>query len=391
MLFKFTILVVKSLGRNKVRTALTGMGIMVLVAIFAIVTNVTATVKNKVNAQGDQTRLIVSERWTMPSRVPLRYIPEISQIDGVREWTTVNFLLGFLDESRRPDRQAMGMAVRPDNIRVMQEPASTISDDDFDAFMGRKDAVIVGPGLMKTMDWRVGQNFTLLAARFPPVDIQFTIVAVLPPGEMSNGFYCRHDYYMEATEDREAVNFIMLEIDGADRAKELAATLSDDYENRQPSLKVETESAGVARFAARSQAVLQIIDGVVAILVIDMVIILSNSISISVRERRVEMAVLKVLGFQPLHITMMIIAEAMLVGALAGFFGTGIVCAASQLTVGGQIPIMNWNKFLLQFPVPWSAAIWGLIMGAGVGLTGSAIPASSARSVKVSDVFARIA
>lgn len=391
MLFKFAILVMKSLGRNKVRTALTGLGIMVLVAIFSIVTNITSLVKRKVNAQGEQTRLLVSERWTMPSRVPLRYVPEIAGVDGIRDWSTMTFLMGFLDESRRRDRQVLAFATRPDNLREMQAAAKDVSDEDFDAFLARKDAALVGPGLMKTMNWEVGQRFTLLAARFPPVDIQFTIVGVLPPGDMSASFFCRHDYYMEATEDREAVNMVILEVEGAERAKELAAELSSDYENRQPSLKVETESAGVARFAARSQAVLQIIDGVVAILLIDMVIILSNSISISVRERRVEMAVLKVLGFQPLHITLMIIAEAMLVGALAGFIGTGIVSLLSQLTLSGQIPVARWNVFLLQFPVPWSAALWGMLIGAGVGLTGSALPASSAKSVKVSDVFSKIA
>lgn len=391
MLYKFSVLIFKSLGRNKVRTLLTGLGITVLVAIFAIVTNVTSLVKSKINAQGDQTRLIVSERWTMPSRVPLRYVPEITQVDGVKDWTTINFLMGFLDESRRRDRQAMALATRPDNIREMQAGVKGLSEEAYDAFQDRRDAALVGPGLMKTMNWEVGQTFTLLAARFPPVDIQFTVVGVLPPGEMSNGFYCRHDYYMEATNDREAVNCILIEVDGAERAKEIAAELGSDYENRQPSLKIETESAGVARFAARSQSVLQIIDGVVAILLIDMVIILSNSISISVRERRVEMAVLKVLGFQPLHITLMIIAEAMLVGALAGLVGTGIVCTASSLTVHGLIPLMKWNMFLIQFPVPWSAAAWGVLTGALVGLTGSALPASSAKSVKVSDVFSKIA
>jgi putative ABC transport system permease protein len=391
MLIKFAILVMKSLGRNKLRTALTGLGVMVLVAIYAVVTNVTSTVKNKVNAQGDQTRLIVSERWTMPSRVPLRYIPEITNQDDIKDWTTINFLAGFLDESRRRDRQAIGIITRPDNLREMHSGLENLDDEAVQALVERKDGAIVGPGLMKTMNWQIGQRFTLLAARFPPVDVQFTVVGTLPPGEWSNAFFARHDYYMEATGDREAVNAVMIEVNGAERAKELAANLSLDYENRQPSLKIETESAGVARFAARGQAVLQIIDGVVAILLIDMVIILSNSISISVRERRVEMAVLKVLGFQPLHITLMIIAEAMLVGALAGLLGTGIVSLLSQLTVNNVIPLMTWNKFLMQFPVPWSSALWGMLIGAGVGLTGSVLPASSAKSVKVSDVFARIA
>jgi putative ABC transport system permease protein len=391
MLFKFAILVMKSLGRNKVRTALTGLGVVVLVSIYSVVTTVTSSVKNKVAAQGEQTRLIVSDRWTMPSRVPLRYISDITKRDGVADWTTWNMVLGYLDETRRRDRQAAVIATRPENLKEMQIGLESLSDEAIEAFSTTKDGVLVGPGMMGTMKWEVGQKFTLLAARFPPVDIQFTVVGILPSGEWSNGIFCRHDYYMEATDDREAVNCVWLQISGAERAKEIAGELMTDYENQQPSLKVETESAGVARFAARSQAVLSIVDGVVAILLIDMVIILSNSISISVRERRVEMAVLKVLGFQPLHITAMIIAEAMLVGGLGGMVGTSLVCFISTLTETGLIPALPFTRFFLQFPVRPDAIFWGLLLGCGVGLTGSFLPALSAKSVKVSDVFSRIA
>jgi ABC-type antimicrobial peptide transport system permease subunit len=81
----------------------------------------------------------------------------------------------------------------------------------------------------------------------------------------------------------------------------------------------------------------------------------------------------------------------MLVGGIAGLFGTGVVCLVSELTLGGWIPTMQWNSFLLQFPVPWSTAGWGLLLGAAVGLTGSIFPAMAARKVKVSDVFSRAA
>jgi putative ABC transport system permease protein len=391
MLLKFALLVLKSLGRNKARTSLTALGVMVLVSIYAVVTNVTATVKKKAAAQGAQTRLVVSERWTMPSRLPMRYVDEIRSLPGVVNYTTWNLVAGFLDESRRRDRQAAAMATEPSTLREMHNGLETVTDEHIQALIDRKDGALVGQGLMQSMNWEIGQRFTLLAARFPPVDMEFTIVGTLPPGDWSNAFFCRHDYYMEVTDDREAVNCIWLEVAGEEVAKEIAAKLTADYENRQPSLKVETESAGVARFASRNQALLSVIDLVVAILLIDMVIILSNSISISVRERRVEMAVLKVLGFQPLHITLMIIAEAMFVGAMAGMLGTGLVCAMSQLTLDGVMPAFFATRFFLQFPVPWTAVVWGILIGAGVGLTGSAIPASSARSVKVSDVFARIA
>jgi putative ABC transport system permease protein len=390
MLFKFSILVLKSLGRNKVRTGLTGVGVMVLVSVFAVVTNVTSTVKGKI-AQGNQSRLLVSERWTAPSRLPVRYVDEIAQYPGVKNYTHWNVVTGFLDETRRRDRQSTAIATRIASLREMQNGLDKLSDETYEAFSQQKDGVLVGPGLMQNMNWQVGQRFTLFASRFPPVDIEFTIVGVLPAGDWSNSMFCRHDYYVEATGDHDSVNAMWVDAENESVAKELAAQLMMDFDNRQPSLKVETESAGVARFAGRSQAIMQIVDGVVLILLIDMVIILSNSISISVRERRVEMAVLKVLGFQPLHIALMIIAEAMFVGAMAGLLGTGVVCLVSELTLNEMMPATPFNRFLLQFPVPWSAMAWGAIIGAAVGLTGSALPASTARSVKVSDVFARIA
>ena len=47
-------------------------------------------------------------------------------------------------------------------------------------------------------------------------------------------------------------------------------------------------------------------------------LVIANAISISVRERRMEIAVLKVLGFRPGHVLMLILGEAVLIGALSG-------------------------------------------------------------------------
>jgi putative ABC transport system permease protein len=391
MVIKLAILVLKSLSRNRIRTTVTAFGIVVLVAIFSLVTTVTSTLKRKMLTNADETRLIVTERWTAPSRVPLRYVRQIAELEGVRDWTTMNTVFGFLDESLRRDRAVIAIATRPENVRTMHSGLRVLPAETVDAMLNRKDGVLAGPALVGTMGWEVGQQFTFISASFPPVDIPFTVVGILPPGDWSSAFFCRHDYYMDATGDRAAVNCILLDVESGARARQLAATLNVDYENRQPALKVETESAGVSRFAARASAILQIIDAVVAVLLIDMVIILSNSIAISVRERRTEMAMLKVLGFQPLHIIGMVVAEAMVVGGVAGAVGTAIVCAVSALTISDLIPVMLWNRFFLQFPIPWTMVLSGVGLGVAVGVTGSLLPATAARGVRVSDVFAKIA
>ena len=79
-----------------------------------------------------------------------------------------------------------------------------------------------------------------------------------------------------------------------------------------------------------------IVDVVVAILLIDMLVILSNSISISTRERRREMAIFKVLGFQPSYVMAMVIGEAMIVGGIGGALGGVLAVCAVVDQLAGQ-------------------------------------------------------
>ncbi len=390
MLLKFCILILKSLGRNKVRTLLTGLGITVLVCVYAIVTSVTSAVSSRINAQGSQTRLICTDRWVAPSLIPLRYVPDLARQEGVEDWTTWSLFPCYFDTARRMDRQGIGIATRADNLASMIADADRIAPEALARFQQRRDAALIGSAVMKTMDWRIGQQITVQGTRFPRTEIPLTIVGEMPPGQLAS-FYFRQDYFQNVDINKSMVNAVLLKVRDPGAVDQVATTIRLRYERRQPALKVETESAGVARFAGRAEAILNLIQLVVGVLLIDMVIILSNSISISVRERRVEMAVLKVLGFQPLHILAMVIVEAMLIGAFAGTLGTGIVFGISRLTLNGILPVTLATQFLIQFPVPSAVVGQGLLLGALVGLSGSLIPALSARKVKVSDVFSRIA
>ena len=53
-------------------------------------------------------------------------------------------------------------------------------------------------------------------------------------------------------------------------------------------------------------------------LLVTISLVIANAISISVRERRVEMAVLKVLGFSPNQILLLVLSEALLIGCMSG-------------------------------------------------------------------------
>src|SRR5215813_9025924 len=90
-----------------------------------------------------------------------------------------------------------------------------------------------------------------------------------------------------------------------------------------------------------------------------MCLVIANAISIGVRERRTEMAVLKVLGFQPRHILLLVLGEALLVGCLAGLMST--------ILAWGLLGSFKFQiAFFGAFFVPAKAIIYGPMLGMGV-------------------------
>ena len=128
--------------------------------------------------------------------------------------------------------------------------------------------------------------------------------------------------------------------------------------------------------------------GLVPAILAVMALVIANAISISVRERRTEMAVLKVLGYGPQRILALVLGEAVAVGALSGLLsGTLTYLLIHVLMHGFPFPILWISKFDVFVDAIW----WGLMVGSLTALVGSAFPAWTACRVKVTDVFAKVA
>ena len=116
-------------------------------------------------------------------------------------------------------------------------------------------------------------------------------------------------------------------------------------------------------------------------------LVISLVISIGVRERRVEMAVLKVLGFRPWMVMGLVMGEALLLGSLSGFLATATAFSLVNAVGGIPLPIGFFGKFF----IPSSALWWGPAIGTATSLLGTLMPAWTARKIKVSEVFSRVA
>jgi putative ABC transport system permease protein len=388
-MYKLSFLIAKNLGRNKVRTGLTACAVIVLVMIYTMVSTVTSTISSAVEAHSSETRLLVRSKWAAIDGFPRRFMPQIIGMSGVADWTSWNFYGGLLDKSGQEDRKVFGIATRVENIREMHPGLEAIEPSVLEAMRRNRIGALVGPKLMRKMKWKVGQRFTFIGTSRLGKDLEFEVVGELPESDYSEAFMFRDDYYQEGVGDRERVGLLWIRVTDASAANHLASQIEDQFAHSDTPLQVETESATATRMLSKHRSLVMLIRLVALILLVDMAIVLSNSINIATQERRIEMAVLKVLGFQPLHIAYLVVGEAVLVGALSGLLGTSLTYAYSELNQWEGWPYKA--QFLTTLPVKLDAVPWGILYGGLIGLAGSLIPASTARKVRVSDVFSHVA
>src|SRR5436853_3084967 len=146
---------------------------------------------------------------------------------------------------------------------------------------------------------------------------------------------------------------------------------------------METASSGIGAWIEPIKDILFGLKWVMSpAMVAIMCLVIANAISIGVRERRTEMAVLKVLGFQPRHVLGLVLGEALLIGAIAGAMSTFLAWSAL-----GSFKFQV--AFLGAFIVPNEVLVIGPVLGMVVAFVGSIGPALSAKNVRVAEVFAR--
>ncbi|MCI0641653.1 MAG: ABC transporter permease [Gemmataceae bacterium] len=407
------LLVIKNLRRNLVRTMLTCLATMVLVAMVTMIWTVIYTLDMVTTEKSKDFKLVVTERWQIPSQMPMthadyvnpespKFLPELKGMIGPNDFMTWSFYGGTLDPTKFTRENLLFMFVmNPKHIRSMMDELDTLDPALVKKLEDTRTGVLLGPERLAMINKKVGERIKVTSLNYKGINLELEIVGELPAGRydqsaiMSDAYFNDElDKYARTTGqkhplDNKRLNLIWLRVRDRDTFNRVGEIVENSpYFSDRP-VKVETASSGIGAWL---DAYRDLLWGVKWLLVpailVSMALVVANAISISVRERYTEMAVLKVLGFRPNSILTLVLGESMLVGALAGFGAALLALLGINFALGGiKFPI----AFFPAFFVPIWALAWGLAMGAGAAFLGSILPAQKACSVKVSEVFSKVA
>lgn len=412
--FKLLRLGLKNLWRAPVRTLATTSATLVLVFMIVMIWTVLYGLDRETREKAKDFKIIVTERWQVPSLLPATHAnyldPKSPQLlsdlqgeYGPNDFMTWSFYGGSMDASKRLARDVVFFFVmNPDSIKPMMDELDKFDDAIVQKMKTTVNGCILGKEKLEAIGKRVGERFKLYSLNYKGLDLDFEIVGTFPEGRYNQSGIMNIDYFNRAFDtyaknnggtrhpmENKRLNLIWIRVQSSEQFDRIGGLIETAPVFSERPVKVERGSSLIGSFLENYSS---LINGmkyllVPAVLVI-MALVMSNAISISVRERRTEMAVMKVLGFTPSQILQLVLAEALLVGGLSGLASAAGTYALFNWYFGG-IPFRI--GFFPVFRIPEESLLWGLAIGVGTSFLGSFLPAWSARSVKVSEVFSRVA
>jgi putative ABC transport system permease protein len=381
---------------------------MVLVFVVTMIWTVVYFLNDLTETKTGNLQAIVTEKWQLPSQMPLSYAQPLcegaaSHHGDLRPKDSMLWLFygGTVDpENKTRDSLVFFIATDPNKILTMIDDLKGLDPELVKKLASRKDAALIGPKRLKTIQKKVGERIKVTGLDYKGIDLEFEIVGELPTGQYEDAGVMNQDYLNDAVDayrspngsrhplDQRRLNFVWLRVGNSEDFAKISQQIESSPLFRNPAVKCETFGSMVASFLDAYTGFIWFIKWILAPgSMVSMTMVIANAISLSVRERRKEIAVLKVLGFSPRRIMLLVLGEAFLLGVGSGLATSGIAYVVFNVLMGG-IRVFPGNP---PYPVPLDALWWGPLVGGATAILGSLLPAWSARTVKVAEVFAKIA
>ncbi len=383
---------VRNLGRNKLRTVLTMVGVSVAIVTFILLRTVlSAWTVAADHAAKDRvgTRHKVSFIMTLPKR----YLQEIREIPGVKSAAGANWFGG--KDPKHDSEFFASFAVDPKQYLEVYDEI-VVPEDQRESWFGNRQGAVVGDALAKKLGWKVGDRVTLLGTIFPG-DWEFVISGIYTASRKSvdrSSFMFHYDYFNDspqaaAANARDQIGWVVSRIDDPGRAAEISQAIDARFDERDIQTLSMSERAMNTSFIGMISAVLKAVDAVSLVILAIMVLILGNTVAMGVRERTHEYGVLRAIGFLPKHLAVFVLGEAVAVSVAGGVLGIMIAYPFVQEGVGRYLE-ENMGAFFPFFRIDPVTVVWAMVLAALLGVVAAALPAYNASRLNVIDALRRV-
>ena len=382
---KFIGLILKSARRNKRRTFLTVLSVAIAVFLFASLRAVLDGFNAGAEASSS-TRIVTIRSTSLMFSMPTSHTEEIKSTPGVQDITWANWFGGIYKD---PQSFFAQLAIEPESYLRMY-PEILLTPEDRKAFLEDRTGCIIGDGLAKRFDFKVGDKITLQVGIpiYGTQDFDFTVRAIYRSGgaAVDNQSMLFHwKYADERSIVKGQVGWFVAQISNPDQATQVASAIDQKFANSSYETKTDTERQFQSSFVSMFGNLNLLLGSIALAVVISTLFVAGNTMAMSVRERTTEIAVMRTLGFPSSTIFLLVAGEGLLMSIVGGIVGVGlarVIINPEFMQAGAFIPVFGVNNMNV---------VAGLGLSALIGILAGVIPATMASRLKIVDALRRVA
>ncbi len=376
-------LMVAMLYRKPARMVLTMLGVVVAFMLFGLLQGIDTAFSQALQHQ-KLDRMFVQSRHTRA--LPYAYRESIQRVAGVNRMTEAAFLPGYYQDARNT---VLVIATEP-AVWLHSGPDYTIPKSQEDAMAHTRSGAIITDWMARHYGLRVGDQLTV-RTQVPTTDggtdWAFQVVGIMTYPDSTAQLtliLANFAYFDEGRRnDRGTVNRYILQIDDPRHSARIARQIDALFATSNVPTRTESEhemgqeeiaSIGDFRYFSRT---------IIAAVFFALLMMTSNTMMESVRERTSELAVLKAVGFADRTIFALVLIEAIIPCVAAALIG--LILAASVFPFAGSY--MGTGLLVGTMILPPTVVLAGVAVAVGAACLSAGVPAWKASRLSVVDAL----
>lgn len=323
--------ILKNSLRNKRRALLSILS--VAASLFLLVTLLVAVREITLPPEdiGAASRIVVRNKISLANTLPARQFSTIQKIPGVQTVTPFTWFGGkYKNEEGMTFAQ---FAIDPSTAESIFGEAR-IPPEQQRAWLADRTSCIIGHETASKYSIKPGDKITLVGTIWP-VDLELKVAGIYKGSVDDRNLFFHHKYLDEATGDLGQVGTWWVKAASIEEMPAVIDAINKAFENTSAEVRAETERAFQMGFVSMWGNIKLLVNSICSVVVFTLLLVSASTMSMAVRERFRELAVLKAIGFKRRELFTFILAESFglaFIGAILGAGGSRLLF--SQVSIG---------------------------------------------------------
>ena len=369
--------------RKRLRTFLTIMSMFIAFALYGTLNTVSSIFTGAIEGTSAE-NIIVMPRYDMFGKLPYSHVQFIETLDGVEDFMVMDYLISDGLESMM---DGVVYATSPNFFDVFDRFEA--SDESKLALKTNPNAAIVGQLMADQKGLKIGDIIYTKANTLNTdgsYNWSFEVAVIYTAKQIKGdemGAVINWDTFDEARMNQKGtIGMIMIKAQSAEEGEIISQKIDERFMNSSYATRSGPESMMAVEMAGEIADVELIVNSILMSVFFTILLVSSNTLAQSIRERTNDIGVLKCLGYKDFTIFISVILEAIAIcfsAVLLGLLLTALMIPALE-TLSGELfaDVVSLSSGII---------IGGFLIGLLIAFISAAVPAYQALNLKVVDAL----